>query len=469
MAIKFMPIERKWQRWPRRENAPLLLVYLLILCLVGRQLQGRSFYGQRYLEDVLPTSFSSDFITNNHRTNIVDCKTARGKSGRWVQDWDMANRTHYALKSTYTNWHEAERDFAPSPDEPFRWPTSWKWQDDHCPVAELSSRNEFCDVIWELDIRRFLIIGDSLSIEFGISFMSLLGQVPNRPKFNSMFRNFEFFCPFTGLDSDEDKNATKSITKSRPAFEFTVLIVRRSPISDLQAMCKTAEARTSSNKAWDTSYRKFVLADEHKTAIVFNTGAWIQEGLEEYKTGFHCMVDWIDSLQPSHDSDTNRILAFFRPTNRPNFDCLPQETNSSLVRQSPHTSLDEYYAVAQIATKNDSIVSIDKSLYKTENGVTFSMNWMYIEAYNDYSRQFLEDRQQKQHHQGNSNSSIAEVPIYWLNTYYSTALRRDGHVGFGDCLHYSLPGPTDSWVHFFYSLLLDLQQEEQNNQALVAK
>ena len=48
------------------------------------------------------------------------------------------------------------------------------------------------------------------------------------------------------------------------------------------------------------------------------------------------------------------------------------------------------------------------------------------------------------------------TPIQWLNIFRSSILRRDGHVGFDDCSHWAHPGPSDWWVHFFYSHLLDL-------------
>lgn len=50
------------------------------------------------------------------------------------------------------------------------------------------------------------------------------------------------------------------------------------------------------------------------------------------------------------------------------------------------------------------------------------------------------------------------VKINWLNVYNSSILRRDGLIGFSDCLHHNLPGPRDFEVHMFYSALLDMAQ-----------
>mmetsp|Transcript_956 Transcript_956/g.1355 ORF Transcript_956/g.1355 Transcript_956/m.1355 type:complete len:107 (+) Transcript_956:610-930(+) len=57
---------------------------------------------------------------------------------------------------------------------------------------------------------------------------------------------------------------------------------------------------------------------------------------------------------------------------------------------------------------------------------------------------------------GAVEDTISRFDIHWLNVFPSAVLRRDGHVGFGDCLHYSIPGPTDWWAHFFHSALLDV-------------
>jgi hypothetical protein len=69
-------------------------------------------------------------------------------------------------------------------------------------------------------------------------------------------------------------------------------------------------------------------------------------------------------------------------------------------------------------------------------------NWNQIEHYNDYSYWMIQNR--------------AMAKIHWLNIYPSAILRRDGHIGFQDCVHYYLPGPVDWWSHFFHSMLVDL-------------
>ena len=78
--------------------------------------------------------------------------------------------------------------------------------------------------------------------------------------------------------------------------------------------------------------------------------------------------------------------------------------------------------------------------------------WSNFESYNEYARERL----------GNRSTSKDVIPIHWLNIYNSSVLRRDGHIGFHDCLHYYQPGPTDFWAHFFHSYLYELAAEVLN-------
>jgi hypothetical protein len=82
--------------------------------------------------------------------------------------------------------------------------------------------------------------------------------------------------------------------------------------------------------------------------------------------------------------------------------------------------------------------------------------WHKFENFNQYSLEKIKSRA--------CNRSVAS--IHWLNVYNSSVLRRDGHVGFGDCLHYYLPGPIDWWSHFFHSALSDLKALENENNTI---
>jgi hypothetical protein len=75
---------------------------------------------------------------------------------------------------------------------------------------------------------------------------------------------------------------------------------------------------------------------------------------------------------------------------------------------------------------------------KTDNGMH---DWNLIEDYNQFAQDYIAD-----HHRD----------IHYINIFNSTVLRRDGHMGGNDCLHYWTPGPVDWWAHFLYSTLIDL-------------
>ena len=40
-----------------------------------------------------------------------------------------------------------------------------------------------------------------------------------------------------------------------------------------------------------------------------------------------------------------------------------------------------------------------------------------------------------------------------LDAYSPTIFRPDWHTGWGDCLHYCIPGPIDTWLIYFYNLM----------------
>ena len=47
--------------------------------------------------------------------------------------------------------------------------------------------------------------------------------------------------------------------------------------------------------------------------------------------------------------------------------------------------------------------------------------------------------------------------VHVLPAYQTSFQRFDAHVSYTDCLHFCLPGPTDSWVHLLYHLLLSAE------------
>jgi hypothetical protein len=214
-------------------------------------------------------------------------------------------------------------------------------------------------------------------------------------------------------------------------FTVTILLYRRSPINELKALAVETQRLRNNETIKKNDQRDFVESNPNRTAIIANVGAWMHS-MKEYQEGFDSMVSWIDSFHPS------KILAFYRETIPSHPGCKPhgekgQESSYNWihpVQEEPHVNYESFYTIR------------DKVLNNTE--------YLYhnlFEAYNEYSRKAIQER------------SDDKVRIHWLNVFNSSVLRRDGHIGFGDCLHYYLPGPTDWWAHFFYSTICDLADE----------
>jgi hypothetical protein len=136
------------------------------------------------------------------------------------------------------------------------------------------------------------------------------------------------------------------------------------------------------------------------------------------------------------------LIVFYRPTIpghapcKPTGDDIHQFNWIHPVKVEPYSSYSEY--------KQNST-----GLYQ----------WDLFESYNEFAQQeVIKRRTQLQFPaaEDSLNMTHHHHNIHWLNVFNSSVLRRDGHIGFGDCAHSYLPGPTDSWIHFFYSALLDM-------------
>lgn len=286
MVIRLEDATKRRNRGQRKLFSSLQRVPLVILLagLLYFQFEGNdlssNFLGTRYGRDAISVQYYSEAASG---TKSVDCSVQRGNSGKWVHNWEVANRTHYKLPGTYSNWHFAEHQFQPTTDNPFRLATAWQWEDDLCPVS-LINNEKFCDLMHDLDLRRFLIMGDSLSVQFAISFLALVGRVPSQSE--GSFRGL-LKAPFQVKCAARMPSANST---SRTAFNVEIYIIRRSPIADLVGLCLGAKsAVTPGEVPWDAKVRDFLFKDDSRAAIVFNTGIWLQAGIDEFKTGFHCL------------------------------------------------------------------------------------------------------------------------------------------------------------------------------------
>jgi hypothetical protein len=71
--------------------------------------------------------------------------------------------------------------------------------------------------------------------------------------------------------------------------------------------------------------------------------------------------------------------------------------------------------------------------------VAMQHDWNLFEDFNAYTR-----------------ARLRSSHIRLLDVFNMTILRRDGHTGGRDCLHYFTLGPVDFWNHLFYTHLKKL-------------
>ena len=150
---------------------------------------------------------------------------------------------------------------------------------------------------------------------------------------------------------------------------------------------------------------------------LFNLGAHYHEQ-ENFQHDFNLLIRWIESMAPL-DS-----LLFFRTTPSGHAQCIPRSPRrfnfTKGQRVEPLHSLDDFV-------------------------VTEKFGWHLFAKYNEYAREKL-----KNHHHR----------FHLLDVVPMTLLRRDGHTGGSDCLHYVSPGPVDWWNHLWYTQLKDIQRHE---------
>jgi hypothetical protein len=244
-----------------------------------------------------PTSSLSEMPTTTPAVSSApDCLTSRGSSGRWIQDWQYANRTNYIKpnQAAHYKWHTGSRLFKATPEQPFRYATSFRWEDDHCPVSEIS-RDGFCATCCKLGISRLLILGDSMSSEFHQSMLGLLG-----------------FDPLVTIQSE----VRGRHPNGRDPYDI-VCHCQNSPRNVTILYVPRQGMRFWATKlAKDTALRSFVEERPNRTAIVANMGAHAIS-LVSFTKGFHSLLSWIDSLDPS------KIVVFFRDTVPGNVGCQP--------------------------------------------------------------------------------------------------------------------------------------------------
>ena len=375
-----------------------------------------SFIAASYNNNNSNSNSSSSNSSINTPRAVGSCFHDRGKSGKWVLDWDYGNRSSYVVRGTYTDWHIASQRFRPTPQQPSRLAASYRWDDDKCPVHEVTL-DKFCHICAALNVNKILILGDSLSAEFGMSLLSLLGQ--------------DFPVAFNPLFKRWHSVPCGNSNGRRSSSIVLVRIYRRSPLSDFLTLHD------------DPLINSTITNSPNRTVIVANTGPWIPT-FEEYKIAFGALLDYIDSFPP------DKIIPFIRPTIPGHPNCKPRPD-----LDKAHVGIKELESFDWVNNTVDEVpfenITEYRDYMKQQNS-SETYNWLKFERYNDYSYGMLMNRTEVTAPTNNMTE------IHWLDIFPSAILRRDGHIGFKDCLHYYLPGPVDWWSHLFFSKLVDMAE-----------
>jgi len=166
----------------------------------------------------------------------------------------------------------------------------------------------------------------------------------------------------------------------------------------------------------------YILNNTTRSVVLWNVGAHHHN----YKNFTVGMNETLQAYQ-NHLGGSNHI-AIYRPTVPGHKDCLPRERPrkydwSIPVNVTPYKNYTEYL--------------------KDE---TTQYTWNLFKDYNAYTQRRINE---------------LGLNIHYMNVFNSTVLRRDGHPGAQDCLHYLNPGPIDWWVHHLYNDLLDFASIEE--------
>jgi hypothetical protein len=388
------------------------------------------------------------------------CLQYRGTKGHWVLDWDYAAIHQYPTFGNFPRSMIANQRFQGSqhggkyPYLPF---TAYRWQEDTYTPADAASGDDlsprcstplltadgFCRVAAALNVTRVYTAGDSLTEAFASSFRALLG-FPKWASIQFLKKPLVLHC-----------NVNVTINATATSTNWTVTHIYRrvqTANTDFEAFFRDASLRET---------RRDFLVDHvrnqdggGRTLMVVNVGAHVHSSAN-FSTSFKHLLQTVDHLLSADD------VVFFRNSVAGHAGCWPRGNprnhdwrggGESVLRDEPYHNYSEY------------LLSKDDDPY----------DWNLLEEYNAHAARMLQARGHAQQQQRlleattttatSVAATIARTPVvHLLNVWNATILRRDGHVGFDDCLHYNLPGPTDWWVHFWYAALQDLAVLEQLN------
>lgn len=356
-----------------------------------------------------------------------DCRYLRGRVGSWTTDMLLAPNMQYSnAVDGYLGC--ADENFAPTAQEPFRKPTTFRWNEEiwaKCPT-NLVTKGILCDQMSRLGLTRILFVGDHTTMTQAISLASILGQNND-----------------ISLDSNVVPNFSKTIScspGSNATFELSYVRndrLEEKPTSPSPGSPNCGPKNEQYCYPWSSVY-----STGRKALFIVNTGYHWGEDWEGYIANFQNFVGKIDQISAAITARANDVI-MFRTSIPGHKDCH--------LHDGVYLNYEEYFP-------------------KIVNGAFWHW-WGELPLYNDYAIRIINE--------WNLLNKMKSGPnIELLDPWMMTVLRPDGHLSGPDatncamdpheCMLYGLPGPVDWWNHLLLSQLKDIGTHVQNSNPVQA-
>lgn len=331
------------------------------------------------------------------------CQRVLGLKGTWVQDWEFAaNYGQHPQPFLVAPMRGLSRNiykkFEPSNASLFRWETSWRWVDN-------SSSSMACQVDHTVSSSGVKVC--ALLQSLGIERVIFMGDSLTRQSYMALV-NILGSQSVVASDSTSVHYLQCSSGNNNTLESSTIELILDDKIGGgRQDMSAPHVPLQFTNETLN------MLGRGGRLLLVFNIGAHYQH-LSFYQVDIDYLSQTLKGLSRPDD------IYFFRTTVPGHYRCIP------------------------VAPRSEGAVKHGLSIvpYQSYHEYNFSaydpFSWFNFEAYNTYAK--------------------TRLPMHMLDVYNMTLLRRDGHWGGMDCLHYRPMGPIDWWNHLLMTRLQSMIQ-----------